>query len=68
MKLPALPAAMPLLRIACALAFVGLALMVWSVLDPRPPPVLIAMSLGQAIGTLSLALYAFVIIRAHRAP
>ena len=42
---------------SCILALVAIALMVWSVLDPRPLPVVVAMSVGQAIGTLSLLLY-----------
>jgi hypothetical protein len=51
-----------LARIACALALVGLAAMVWSVLDPRPVPVFVAMSVGQAIGTLSLLLFLLVLV------
>ena len=54
------------LRIACVLAMVGLALMMWSLIDPRAQPVLVALSLGQGIGTLSLALYLRVIIRDYR--
>lgn len=54
------------LRIACVLAMVGLALMMWSLLDPHARPVLIALSLGQGIGTLSLVLYVRVIIRDYR--
>ena len=55
------------LRIACVLSVVGLALMMWSLLDPRAQPVLIALSVGQGIGTLSLAIYLRVIIRDYRA-
>lgn len=47
---------------ACVLALVGLAAMTWSVLDPRPVPVFIAMSVGQAIGTLSLLLFLLVLV------
>lgn len=54
------------LRVACVLAMVGLALMMWSLIDPRAQPVLVALSLGQGIGTLSLALYLRVIIRDYR--
>ena len=54
------------LRIACVLALVGLAFMMWSLVDPRAEPVLIALSLGQAIGTLSLALYVRIMIRDYR--
>lgn len=49
-----------LLRIACVLALSGLALIVWSMLDPRPLPVLVGLSIGQALGTLSFV--AFLII------
>ncbi len=56
------------LRIACVMAFVGLAFMMWSLIDPRAEPVLIALSVGQGIGTLSLVLYVRVIVREYRAP
>jgi hypothetical protein len=52
-----------LLRIAAVLALVGLALMVWSVLQPTPMPVILAMSVGQGIGTLSFLLFLVVVIR-----
>lgn len=45
-----------LIDVACILAMVGLLAMLWSVLDPRPIPVFVAMSVGQAIGTLSFLL------------
>ncbi len=51
-----------LLTIACSAALIALALMVWSVVDPRPAPVVIAMSLGQGLGTLSLLAYLLVVI------
>ena len=47
---------------ACVFALVGLAAMTWSVLDPRPVPVFIAMSVGQVIGTLSLLLFLLVLV------
>jgi len=50
-----------LLRAACVLALIGLALVTWSVLDPRPLAVVLAKSLGQAIGTASLALFLAVV-------
>lgn len=49
------------LRIASVLALLGLALMVWSVMDPRPVPVLLGLSLGQAFGTLSFVLFLVVV-------
>jgi cytosine/uracil/thiamine/allantoin permease len=54
---------------ACVLALVALALMVWSLLEPTPVPVLVAMSVGQALGTISLVMFVAVVIadmrRAH---
>jgi hypothetical protein len=58
------------LKAACVLALAALALMSWSLFDPRPIPVVLAMSLGQLLGTLSLGAFIVVIvtdIRAHRA-
>jgi hypothetical protein len=52
-----------LLRISGALTLLGLALMVWSMLVPTPLPVMLAMTVGQAVGTLAFALYLFVVIR-----
>ena len=45
------------LRIACVLTLIGLALIVWPLLDPRPVPVIVAMSVAQGIGTLAFLLY-----------
>jgi peptidoglycan/LPS O-acetylase OafA/YrhL len=50
------------LRVAALLALLGLAFMVWSVLQPTPMPVILAMSVGQGIGTLSFLIYLFVVI------
>ena len=52
-----------LLRISGLLTLIGLALMVWSMLEPTPLPVMLAMTVGQAIGTSAFALYLFVVIR-----
>jgi len=60
-----------LLRSACLLSLLALGLMVWSVLDPRPLPVILAMSLGQLLGTLSLLLFLLVVVadlRPFRSP
>ena len=51
------------LRGAAVLTLVALALMVWSVLQPTPLPVMLAMSLGQVIGTAAFAMYGYVVIR-----
>jgi len=51
-----------LLRMAAILALVGLAFMVWSLLDPRPIPIMAAMSIGQGIGMLSFAIFLVVVV------
>ncbi len=61
-----LPDSTKLLRIACGFAVIGLALMIWSLVDPTQRPVLIALSVGQCIGTGSLAIFLFVVIRDYR--
>lgn len=50
-----------LLRVAAVLTLVALALMVWSVLQPTPMPVLVAMMLGQVFGTIAFACYGLVV-------
>ncbi|MDB4960097.1 MAG: hypothetical protein JWP01_96 [Myxococcales bacterium] len=52
-----------LLRLSAVLTIVALALMVWSMLAPTPMPVMVAMTVGQGLGTLAFALYLFVIVR-----
>lgn len=56
------PRSMRLLRLAAIMGLVGLAFMVWSLVDPRPIPIMAAMSVGQGIGTLSFLLFAVVVI------
>lgn len=51
-----------LLRLAAALALVALALIVWSVVAPSPLSVMVAMSLGQALGTASFGAYVSVVV------
>jgi CHASE2 domain-containing sensor protein len=46
---------------ACVLGLIGLALMSWSLFDQGWIPVMMAMSVGQVIGTLSLVLFLLVI-------
>jgi peptidoglycan/LPS O-acetylase OafA/YrhL len=53
---------MRLLRLASVCALLALALMLWGVLDPSPIALVVAMSVGQALGTLSFALYALVVV------
>jgi len=52
-----------LVRVAAILALVALPLMVWSVLDPRVWPVLVALSLGQIVGTVSFLLFLVAVAR-----
>jgi hypothetical protein len=35
--------------------------MIWSLLDPRPVPVMVALSAGQALGTASLVAFALIV-------
>jgi hypothetical protein len=52
-----------LLRIAAVATLFALALMVWSVLVPDVIPIMVAMSVGQGLGTLAFACYGYVVIR-----
>ncbi len=52
-----------LLRVACVLTLVSLTLIGWAVLHPRPMPVIVAMSVGQGLGTLAVLLFAIVVLR-----
>ena len=54
---------MTALRISAVLTLLGLAMMAWSMLEPTPLPVMLAMSVGQGIGCLAFGLYLFVVIR-----
>ena len=51
-----------LLRIAAVMALAGLGFMVWSLLDPRPIPIMAAMSVGQGLGMVSFALFLVVVL------
>jgi len=52
-----------IVRLSCILALIALPLMVWSIVDPRVWSVLVALSIGQAIGTLSLLLFLVAVAR-----
>lgn len=52
-----------LVRAAAVLTLLALALMVWSMLDPTPLPVMLSMSIGQVIGTLAFALYGLAVYK-----
>lgn len=51
-----------LCRVSAGLALVGLAFVVWSVLDPSPIPVIAAMSIGQGFGILSLGVFTAAVV------
>lgn len=52
-----------LVRAAAVLTLFALALMVWSMLDPTPLPVMLAMSFGQLLGTVAFALYGLAVYK-----
>ena len=54
------------LRVSALLTLIGLAFMVWSMIEPTPLPVMLAMSVGQAFGTLAFAIYLYVVVSALR--
>ncbi len=51
-----------LLVVACVLGLIGLALTSWSLFDQGWIPIMMAMSVGQGIGTLSFALFLLVVV------
>jgi CHASE2 domain-containing sensor protein len=51
-----------LMTYACVLGLIGLGLMSWSLFDQGWIPVMMAMSVGQGIGTLSFALFLLIVI------
>lgn len=51
-----------ILKYACILGLIGLALMSWSLFSQGWIPVMMAMTVGQGIGTLSLVLFILVVI------
>jgi hypothetical protein len=61
------PSPSRLMTVACVLALAALALIVWSLFDPRPVPVIAAMSVGQGLGTLSFGAFLLVVLRDVRA-
>jgi len=54
-----------LVRVACVGSLVSMALMSWSVFDPTPFPVMVSMTVGQAIGTLALVCYVAAVLVAQ---
>ena len=49
------------LRGSAAMTLVGLAFMLWSLVKPTAMPVVLAMSVGQLIGTLAFAMFGWVV-------
>ena len=54
------------LRTSAVLTLLGLAFMVWSMVEPTPLPVMLAMTVGQGIGTMAFGIYAFIVVRELR--
>ena len=52
-----------LLRIASLGTLVALALMLWQFFNPTVWPIMLAMSVAQAIGTVSFATFLYVVVR-----
>jgi hypothetical protein len=55
------------LVVACVFALGALALMTWQIFDPSVWPVMVAMSLGQVLGTVSFAAFGYVVLADYRA-
>jgi hypothetical protein len=55
------------LIVACVSGLAALALMTWQVFDPTVWPVMVAMSLGQVLGTASFAAFGLVVLADFRA-
>jgi hypothetical protein len=55
------------LIVACVCALAALALMTWQIFDPTVWPVMVAMSLGQVLGTASFAAFGYVVLSDFRA-
>jgi len=55
------------LIVSCVCALAALGLMTWQIFDPTVWPVMIAMSLGQVLGTASFAAFGYVVFADFRA-
>lgn len=56
------PGARQVLAASCLCGLAALGLMTWQLFDPRVVPVIVAMSLGQVLGTASFAAYLLVAV------
>lgn len=54
------------LVVSCVCALAALALMTWQIFDPTVWPVIVAMSLGQVLGTASFAAFGYVVFVDYR--
>ena len=52
---------------SCLCGLAALGLMTWQVFDPSVVPVIVAMSVGQVLGTASFTAYLFVVLADLRA-
>jgi len=55
------------LILSCVCALAALSLMMWQVFNPTVWPVIVAMSLGQVLGTASFAAFGYVVFADFRA-
>ncbi|MFO0725375.1 MAG: hypothetical protein U1E65_16445 [Myxococcota bacterium] len=46
-----------LLRLSCLLTLLGLLMCLWSLLSPKPIPVIMALSVAQGVGSLAFVIY-----------
>ncbi|HEX8111051.1 MAG TPA: hypothetical protein VF516_25150, partial [Kofleriaceae bacterium] len=51
-----------ILVVAAIMTLIGLGLMVWSMAQPTPMPVILAMSVGQGLGILAFLLFGVVVL------
>ena len=51
-----------LIRVACVLALVALSVMAYSIVSPRPLPVILAMSVGHVLGAAAFCAYLLAVI------
>jgi hypothetical protein len=51
-----------LTRFACILTLIALAMMSYSIVSPRPLPVILAMSVGHAIGVAAFVCYLLAVV------
>jgi len=54
------------LRLSALLTLAGLGFMVWSMLAPTPLPVMLAMTVGQGLGSTAFGIYVYIVVRELR--